>query len=397
MRLSYILTTRNRRQSALDILRSLSANTPLPSDQWEALCIDNASTDDTAAAVNAQLPNIRLISNRVDKGPAAANQALAECRGRQIIKLRDDAYPLEGSTILSLLSPMDADPAIGAVSGRLMLPDGSAYACPLPSLATPGASCFRKTVLDRIGGFSTLCGDAAEYDLGFRILDAGFRIEQRDEIIFLGQDIAKDHVVDPSELRANIRDQLTVASRLLPGRVGRIYWHDWWMREKALATRAGQSRAAWAGFFSACMGKLGHLFTAPDAISRQAIEDAFEYRRHATMVGDWARRNSVWRVVLADFSTNIWATFNACRSTGLQMRCISDNNLAFADLVYRDLPIVPANRAFEGGGIDGVIITNSDPAQIEPNFKTIRNHFHGPILRLSQTVRTATRAQATAA
>jgi hypothetical protein len=132
-------------------------------------------------------------------------------------------------------------------------------------------------------------------------------------------------------------------------------------------------------------------------MSRESVEDLFEYRRHNTMIGDWARRNSVWRVVLADFSENIWATFNACRSTGLQMRCISDNNPAFDKLVYRDLPIVPAGRAFEGGGIDGVIITTSDPAKIEPTVKQIRNHFHGPILRLSQTVKTATRAQATAA
>ncbi|MGD0462362.1 MAG: glycosyltransferase [Tepidisphaeraceae bacterium] len=401
MRLSYILVTRNRRQAALDILRSLSANTPLPAQEWEAFCIDNASTDDTAAAVRAELPNVRLFSNRLDKGPAAANQALAACRGRQVIKLREGAYPADGAAILSLLSHLDSDPAIGAVAGRMILPDGSALASPLPSLATPGASCFRKTVLDRIGGFSTLFGQAAEYDLGFRIFDAGFRIDKRDDIIFRSQGVAggvaegKD--ADRSELRARIRDHLIVASRRLPARLARIYWHDWWMREKALAAHAGHSRAAWAGYFSACLARLAQLYTAPQPISRQAIEDVFEYRRHAAMVGDWARRNSVWRVVLADFSENIWATYNACRSTGLQMRCIADSNPALAKLVYRGLPIVPANRAFEGGGIDGVIITHSDPAQIEANFKILRNHFHGPILRLTQTPRVATRVQATAA
>ncbi len=359
--------------------------------------MDNASTDGTAAAITAELPEVRLISNRTDKGPAAANQALEQCTGRQIVRLNEDAYPDDPATVLSLLAPMDSDPKIGAVSGRLILPDGNAYAGPLPTLATPGATCYRKPVLDRLGGFSDLVGTAADYDLALRIVNGGFRIEQHDDIIFHGRpDFARDPA-DFAELRAAIRDRLTVAGKLLPGQMGRIYSHDWWMREMALAHRAGQSRAAWGGFLSACARRISHIFTAPDPVSRESVEEVFEYRRHNTMVGDWARRNSVWRVVLADFSENIWATFNACRSTGLQMRCISDNTPAFEKLTYRDLPIVPASRAFEGGGIDGVIITTSDPAKIEPTFKLLRNHFHGPILRLSQAVKTATRAQATAA
>jgi hypothetical protein len=127
------------------------------------------------------------------------------------------------------------------------------------------------------------------------------------------------------------------------------------------------------------------------------IESIFGLRRHAAMIGDWARRGSVWRVTLADFSDNLWATYNACRSSGLQIRCIADNNKAFENLSYRDLPIVTAARAFEGGGIDGVILTGTDPSTIGANFKSVRNHFHGPILRLCQTPREATHAQAVAA
>ena len=135
----------------------------------------------------------------------------------------------------------------------------------------------------------------------------------------------------------------------------------------------------------------------PEPVSPEVVESVFSFRRHAAMIGDWARRGSVWHVILADFSDNIWATFNACRSSGLQMRCIADNDPAFENLSYRDLPIVPANRAFEGGGIDGVILTTTDSTKIEPNFKSLRNHFRGPILRLCQSPRPATHAQAAAA
>jgi GT2 family glycosyltransferase len=398
MRLSYILVTRNRRQAALDILRFLSANTALPSDQWEACVVDNASADAAADAIGAELPHVRLIQNRVDRGAAAANQALAACSGQYVINLRDDIYPGDGGTIASLLSHLDSDAAVGAVAGGLILPDGIAAPCSLPSLVKPGATCFRKSVLDRIGGFTTMVGHAGEYDLSFRIANAGFRIDRRDDIIFCRLGNAEERLAaKPAEARAQIRDQLTIASRYLPSRLAGIYWHDWCMRYKALAAHGGHGRAAWAGMLFARLRRLMQIFTAPQPVSREAIEAVFEFRRHARMVGDWARRNSVWRVVLADFGDNIWATYDACRSTGLQLRCIMDNNPAFEKLAYRDLPIVPANRAFEGGGIDGVIITTSDPARIETQVKILRNHFHGPILRLSQTPRQATRAQATAA
>jgi glycosyltransferase involved in cell wall biosynthesis len=366
--------------------------------QWEAFLVDNASTDDTAAAVRAELPNIHLIRNRLDQGPAAADRALAACRGQYVLNLRDDAYPSDGPAIASLISHLDSDAEIGAVAGRLVLPDDSAAACSLPSLVTLGTTCFRKSVLDRVGGFARSAGQAAEYDLSLRIANAGFRIDRRDDILFRIQAaFAKQDRANPSEIRDQIRDQLNIATRHLPRRLAEIYWHDWRMRYQALAAHAGQGRAATAGIWWARLRSLMQIVTAPDAVSRHAIETVFEYRRHADMIGDWARRNSVWRVVLADFSDNIWATYNACRSSGLQLRCISDDNPAFDKLVYRDLPIVPASRAFEGGGIDGVIITHPDPAQIEPQFKIIRNYFHGPILRLCQTPKQAMRAQASAA
>jgi hypothetical protein len=135
----------------------------------------------------------------------------------------------------------------------------------------------------------------------------------------------------------------------------------------------------------------------PDPVSSEVIETVFGLRRHAAAIGDWARRGSVWRVILADFSDNLWAAYNACRSTGLQMRCLADNNPAYENLAYRDLPIVPPNRAFEGGGIDGVILTTTDPAKLESNFKSLRHHFHGPILRLHHPPKQATHAHPLAA
>jgi hypothetical protein len=385
MRLSYIVTASNY-QAALEMVRFASANTPLPAEQWEAWVVESAFNDQPAAALPADLPNVR--------GPVAANRALAVCNGQYVLDVHSDIEPADGSTITSLLTHLDSDAQIGAVTGRLSGERGGIGACWLPTLQARGAACFRKSVLDRVGGFSTLSGRAGEYDLTFRIVDAGFRVDHRDEIVFQARPATTPGEPGPVEIRDQIRDMLTVAARLLPGRLSEIYWHDWKMRYTALAVHAGQSRPAAAGTWTARLRRLMQIMTAPDAVGRQAIEAVFEYRRHSDMVGDWARRNSVWRVVLADFSDNIWATYNACRSNGLQLRCISDENPAFHKLVYRDLPIVPAKAAFEGGGIDGVIVTNSDPARIEPQVEAVRRYFHGPILRLAQSTELVATAHA---
>ena len=47
MKLSYVIVTRNRRESLLRTLDRLEAVTALPRHQWEVLVVDNASDDDT--------------------------------------------------------------------------------------------------------------------------------------------------------------------------------------------------------------------------------------------------------------------------------------------------------------------------------------------------------------
>jgi hypothetical protein len=76
---------------------------------------------------------------------------------------------------------------------------------------------------------------------------------------------------------------------------------------------------------------------------------------------------------------------------------VADENPAFDGLEYRGLPIVPYRRAFEGGGIDGVVITNVNPAQVDAQAAAIRRAFKGPILKLWEPSRLATQARANAA
>ncbi|MGD0390178.1 MAG: hypothetical protein ABSC42_14620 [Tepidisphaeraceae bacterium] len=385
MRLSYLLTARHDPAAVRKILARLSEITPLPRGQWEICLGPETPAYGSAEAIRAEFPNVRL---------PAKDEPNAACSGQYVIPLGEHAGPADAAALRSILCHLDSDPTIGAVAGKLMRPNGVIQGPALPSLVKLAASCFRKSVVDRIGGFPAIGGSAADYDLSFRILGAGFRIDRRHDIVFQGLAKTAD---ESSGAVAEVAEQLAVASRYLPLKLRQIYSQDWATKYRALAAQGGKKRAGHLAVLLARLQSIRQIISAPDPVGQDVLEAVFAFRTHATLIGDWARRGSVWRVVLADFTDNVWATYNACRSTGLQMRCLADNNPAFENLSYRDLPIVPANRAFEGGGIDGVILTSSEPSGIESNFKSLRNYFHGPILRLCQTPRQATHAQAVAA
>jgi len=385
MQLSYLLTQAKGDTPIRGTLERLCEITGLAAGEWE-ICIANES-EAAVDYVRKDFPGVRIIHGN----------GVAACSGKYVIPLVENVFPAAGVTIASILAHLDASNQVGAVVGKF---EGCDFVPALPTLVKMGVSGFRKSLLEKIGGFSSLHGDAADYDMTFRILGAGSRIEHRDDILFRPQtDIAPEEgsaeeiKISPRELT----DRLSTLRRYLPDNVSQIYLDDWTTKYKALAIEGSGRFSVDLALLHVRLRSVGMTISAPDPVSSDVFEAIFALRQNAAMIGDWARRGSVWRVILADFSDNLWATYKACRSSGLQMRCIADNNPAYAGVHYRDLPIVPASRAFEGGGIDGVILTSTDLARIEANFKSIRHHFHGPILRLGQIARAGTQTQAVAA
>lgn len=376
MRLSYYLTAGMEPEAIAGACAWLSSITPMKPDQWEIRLAKKPLGDAAACGILADFENLKVPEE---------SQSVGACEGRYVIPLAKDSRPSGAAAIKALLVHLEKDRSIAAVVGKLVSSDGAVHAAALPSLAQMGATCFRKSVLDKIDGLPSVGGSAADYDVTFRILGTRSEIARREDIVFFTDASGES----PAITAAEIADQLAVAHWYLPAKLAKIYWEDWAMRYKALAKGAGH-----LAVLRARMKGVKQMLAAPDPVSHEVVEAVFGFRSQAAAIGDWARRGSVWRVILADFGDNIWATYNACRSSGLQMRCILDNNSAFDGLVYRELPIVHANRAFEGGGIDGVIVTGADAGQIDASFKAIRNYFHGPIFRLWQTARPASHAEA---
>lgn len=141
--ISAVIVSYNVRALLDRCLRSLEL-----SDQTEAIVVDNASTDGTAAFLDRYYPTVRLIANRTNPGFGAANnQGMELARGTYVLFLNPDAE-LRPGALASLREALAARPEVGVVGPRLRYADGRIQSSRrrFPTLITALAE---STVLER--------------------------------------------------------------------------------------------------------------------------------------------------------------------------------------------------------------------------------------------------------
>lgn len=224
MELSIIIVSYNTRDYLARCLTTLDAaldrtarhRATARADFAEVFVVDNASPDESAAAVRGSFPWVRLIANAQNRGFAAANnQAFAVARGQFVLLLNPDTE-VRDDALIRMLAYLEQHPAVGMAGGKLWHGDGSfqhsAFRFPTLAMAFldffpvnhrltearingryPAASytgdgfpvdhplgaCMlvRREVLDQVGGFSEdyfmYC---EEVDWCIRIREAGWEI-----------------------------------------------------------------------------------------------------------------------------------------------------------------------------------------------------------------------------
>ncbi|MCX5661522.1 MAG: glycosyltransferase [Planctomycetota bacterium] len=396
MRLSVVIVTHNRRDTLVSTLGKLRDNPHLPHGAMEALVVDNGSTDGAPDAVEAfaagksnqpQPPfAVRVIRRPRNEGVAARNHAFAVASGKHIALIDDDSYPLDDA-LGRAMARMDEAPEIGAVGGRVLLADGSFEASAFPSVMINCAVCIRKAAIDQVGGFpEDFFRQAEEYDLSFRLWNAGFRIERYEDLLFRHEKAAGNRT--PAAIhRLDTRNNLILLDRYLTGPLRAEYRADWMQRYEAIARHAGHARAVWLGRLQADVRSATAFIRGQrrEPLSPAALEANFELERQARLVAAWAKLHGVRRVALADFSKNIYATFNACRLAGVEIVCLAENGPAFAGEKYRGLPIL-TDEAAAREPVDGVVLANVSPARVELRARQLEGRFARPVLRLWQPV-----------
>ncbi len=380
MRLSFVILTYNRRDDLLKTLAELRRGTSLPVGQWEACVVDNASSDGTAQAVREAFAEVRLVRRSSNEGSIARNAGVEAARGRYVIFLDDDSYPL-GETARRSVEYLENHPETALVGGRVVLPDGSEDGAAFPLIMPACALCVRKDVFRKVGGFSReFFRQAEEYDLIFRLLREGYRVERFEDLVYRHEKVprSRNHgLIHQMDLRNN----LILIERYLPRSLRKVYRADWLRRYVAFARHEGHLSAAKTAInearaWLATTGRHERM-----TLDASLIEDIFEWDKQADQVRQWAQTHGVRRVVIADLTKNVYATYRACALAGLQVTAIADGAGAFAGIKYRGVLVQGDERAMEDRP-DGVVISNVNPARVEGRYAVWSERFSGPVLRL---------------
>lgn len=116
----------------------------------QRICVDNDSTDGTAARVRAEAPDVTVIGNERNLGFGAGfNRALPTCRGRYTCVLNADALPRSGS-LAYLVDWLEDHGDRDLVAPQLVGPDGEPQVVARPE---PGLGVFlhEATCLEALG------------------------------------------------------------------------------------------------------------------------------------------------------------------------------------------------------------------------------------------------------
>jgi GT2 family glycosyltransferase len=222
MKLSYVIVTHNRCEPLLKTLRILHQNTSLPRSEWEAWVVDNGSTDGTCEAVRSEFPEVRIIARATNEGVWSRSYAFEPAEGKYLILLDDDSYPIDDAAARSM-AYMESQPKCAAVVGRVVLPDGSYEACAFPAVMLSGAVCIRRSVLLELGGFRPeFFRKAGEYDLSFRLWDAGHRIERFEDVVYRHDKVTTGRSAGFAH-RMDLRNNLILVERYLPADLRSVY------------------------------------------------------------------------------------------------------------------------------------------------------------------------------
>jgi hypothetical protein len=94
-----------------------------PADRLELVVIDNASADGSDQVIAEQFPEVRLVRNPRNTGFVANNLAMRDLDGVDYVGLVNQDAFVEPGWLEALVAALDADPAVGAASARMLFAD----------------------------------------------------------------------------------------------------------------------------------------------------------------------------------------------------------------------------------------------------------------------------------
>jgi GT2 family glycosyltransferase len=348
-RLSIVLATHDRAKVLTHTLERLAA-LALDPHEVETIVVDNASRDDVGAVVRSY-PGARLLRLARNAGSCAKTFGVDVARAPVVLFLDDDSYPRPGS-IQRMLARFVDQPRLGAAGFIVHLPGGGQECSALPHVFVGCGVGLRTAAMRAVGGLDTsFFMQAEEYDLSFRLLQAGWKVE-------ICGDLAVEHLKSPQARRCqraaylDVVNNLRVLARYLPQPHYAIYRADWQARYRRLAQvrrhHAAFHRGRWVGRWR---GRLERPRYRRWRLAPPVLERIFTWSYiESRMAG--LKSAGVRRVVFADWGKNIYAFYRAARQVGVEVLAVADDLYAAATAGgmlsaawYRDVPLTSVSAA----------------------------------------------------
>ena len=212
----------NRCEELRESLRRMLSECDYDSDRIDVIVVDNASDDDSAAMVESEFPQVRLIRREVNCGVSGWNDGFAVAEGDYVLALDDDCY-LPGDGLRQAVEAARANRA-DLVSFGVRADDNPdhrfdhGYRTGL--LTYWGcAVLMRREVLEELRGYDPeIFVWANELEFMLRFFDRGFRHLHMPDLLAVHMKATDGHWTDyvPSRAyRINTRHFAYIAAKLL--------------------------------------------------------------------------------------------------------------------------------------------------------------------------------------
>lgn len=352
---SFVLATHNRRDVLSQTLDRVHA-CGLRGSEYEIIVVDNASTDGTPELLQSR-SDLRAVPLGKNLGSCAKAVGMEIARADLLMLLDDDSFPRPGC-MGRMISHFDRHPTLGAAGFTVHLPDGSQECSALPHVFVGCGVGLRRSALDEAGGLDrTFFMQAEEYDLSFRLLNAGWDVRSF-------ADLQVDHLKSPLARRSerttfhDVRNNLRVIARYLPRADAAVYRGDWLRRYRWMAEDAGHldafARGVSAGRWIGVRERVqyAHRRLGSETLEQLFCWDSIEERF------DRLARGGARRVVLADLGKNVYAFWRGARQARMSVLAIADDRFARPGRDYRGVPIATTDEALSAGP-DVVVVSNT--------------------------------------
>lgn len=228
--ISIVIPSYNRRDCILALLADIFAQSDV---EMEVIVVDDCSPDDSVAAIRREFPQVNLLVNEKNGGPAVTrNRGIRAAKGEIVVGFDSDVTIPDRTLLSKVLDRFREYPGVSGLAFRLLKPDGESEDTPrwwhpvpikthadrvfLTSYFSGTGYAFRRDALVKAGMYpEILYMHYEEMELAFRILDQG------DSILHCPELVALHHANEVSR-RSEVmvfykpRNQVLLAAACLP-------------------------------------------------------------------------------------------------------------------------------------------------------------------------------------